>query len=50
MDTAIDNTIYVRNEDNTYVRFHWTQNGIYVIDITYKKAELVMGHTTVKKQ
>jgi hypothetical protein len=32
-DTAIDDAIYVFNEDGTYVRFSRTLNGMYCIDI-----------------
>jgi hypothetical protein len=33
MDTAIDNAFYVFNEDDAYIRFSQTPNGMYCIDI-----------------
>jgi hypothetical protein len=49
MDTAIDNTFYVFNEDCTYIRFSRTPNGMYCIDINKDKDDhVVMAHQTVK--
>jgi hypothetical protein len=49
MDTAIDNAFHVSNEDDTYIRFSRTPNGIYCIDInTDEDDHVVMAHQTVK--
>jgi hypothetical protein len=49
MDTAIDNAIYVFNEDGTYVRFAKAPNGMYCISITTDDDDhVVMAHQTVK--
>jgi hypothetical protein len=49
MDSAIDNAIYVFNEDGSYVRFAKTPNGMYCIDITTDDDDhIVMAHQTVK--
>jgi hypothetical protein len=49
IDTAIDNAIYVFNEDGTYVRFSKTPNGMYCINITTDDDHhIVMAHQTVK--
>jgi hypothetical protein len=49
MDTAIDNAVYVFNEDCTYIRFSRTPNGMYCIDIDKDKDDhVVMAHQTVK--
>jgi hypothetical protein len=49
MDTAIDDAIYVFNEDGTYMRFARTANGMYCIDLNSNGDEaMVMAHRTVK--
>jgi hypothetical protein len=49
MDSAIDNAIYVFNEDGSYVRFGKTPNGMYCIDIIADDdAHVVLAHQTVK--
>ncbi|OEU10829.1 hypothetical protein FRACYDRAFT_246701 [Fragilariopsis cylindrus CCMP1102] len=49
MDSAIDNAIYVFNDDGSYVRFGKTSNGMYCIDITTNDDHhIVMAHQTVK--
>jgi hypothetical protein len=49
IDSAIDNAIYVFNEDGSYVRFAKTPNGMYCIDITTDDDDhVVMAHQTVK--
>jgi hypothetical protein len=49
MDSAIDNAIYVFNEDGSYVRFGRTPNGMYCIDIiSDDDAHIVLAHQTVK--
>jgi hypothetical protein len=49
MDTAIDDAIYVFNEDGTYVRFSQTTNGMYCININVNGDDHVaMAHQTVK--
>jgi hypothetical protein len=49
MDSAINNSIYVFNEDGSYVRFSCTSNGMYCIDInTDENSQVVMAHQTVK--
>jgi hypothetical protein len=49
MDSAIDNAIYVFNEDGSYVRFAKTPNGMYCIDIaTDNNEHVVIAHQTVK--
>ncbi|OEU08351.1 hypothetical protein FRACYDRAFT_250146 [Fragilariopsis cylindrus CCMP1102] len=49
MDSAIDNAIYVFNDDGSYVRFGKTSNGMYCIDITTDDDHhIVMAHQTVK--
>jgi hypothetical protein len=49
MDSAIDNAIYVFNEDGTYVRFSKTPNGMYCINITTDdENKIVLAHQTVK--
>jgi hypothetical protein len=49
MDSAIDNAIYVFNEDGSYVRFAKTTNGMYCIDITTNDDNhIVLAHQTVK--
>jgi hypothetical protein len=49
MDSAIDNAIYVFNEDGSYVRFSKTPNGMYCIDITTDDdSHIVLAHQTVK--
>ncbi|OEU06188.1 hypothetical protein FRACYDRAFT_255934, partial [Fragilariopsis cylindrus CCMP1102] len=48
MDSAIDNAIYVFNEDGTYVRFAKTSNGMYCIEVTTgDDNHMVMAHQTV---
>jgi hypothetical protein len=48
MDTAIDNAFYVFNEDNTYIRFSRSNNGMYCIDINVDEDNhIVMAHQTV---
>jgi hypothetical protein len=49
MDSAIDNAIYVFNEDGSYIRFAKTPNGMYCIDITTDEDDhVIMAHQTVK--
>jgi hypothetical protein len=50
MDSAIDNAIYVFNEDGSYyIRFAKTPNGMYCIGITTNDNDhVVMAHQTVK--
>jgi hypothetical protein len=49
MDTAIDDAIYVFNEDGTYVRFARTPNGMYCININANGDDhVVLAHQTVK--
>jgi hypothetical protein len=49
MDSAIDNAIYVFNEDGSYIRFAKTPNGMYCIDITNdNNNHVVLAHQTVK--
>ncbi|OEU05712.1 hypothetical protein FRACYDRAFT_258571 [Fragilariopsis cylindrus CCMP1102] len=49
MDSAIDNAIYVFNDDGSYIRFGKTSNGMYCIDITTDDDHhIVMAHQTVK--
>jgi hypothetical protein len=49
MDTAIDNAFYVFNEDDTYLRFSRTDNGMYCIDInTDEHDHVILAHQTVK--
>jgi hypothetical protein len=49
MDSAIDNAIYVFNEDGSYIRFAETPNGMFCIDInTDNDDHVVMAHQTVK--
>jgi hypothetical protein len=49
MDSAIDDAIYVFNEDGSYVRFSKTPNSMYCIDITTDDSDhIVMAHQTVK--
>jgi hypothetical protein len=49
MDSAIDDAIYVFNEDGSYVRFSKTPNGMYCIDITTDDDDhIVMAYQTVK--
>jgi hypothetical protein len=49
MDSAIDDAIYVFNEDGSYVRFSKTPNGMYCIDITTDNVDhKVLAHQTVK--
>jgi hypothetical protein len=49
MDSAIDNAIYVFNEDGSYVRFAKTPNGMYCIDIASdNNNHVVMAHQTEK--
>jgi hypothetical protein len=49
MDSAIDNAIYVFNEEVSYVRFSKTPNGMYYIDITTDDDDhVVMARQTVK--
>jgi hypothetical protein len=49
MDSAIDNAIYVFNEDGTYVRFSKTPNGMYCINITTDgENQIILAHQTVK--
>ena len=49
MDSAIDNAIYVFNDDGSYIRFGKTSNGMYCIDITTDEDQhIVMAHQTVK--
>jgi hypothetical protein len=51
MDSAIDNAIYIFNEDGSYVRFAKTPNGMYCIDITTDDDNhIVMAHQTVKEE
>ena len=33
MDTDIDNAIYVHNDDGSYIRFHWTKQNVYEMQI-----------------
>ena len=49
MDSAIDNAIYVFNNDGSYIRFAKTSVGMYCIDIgTDSNDHVVMAHQTVK--
>jgi hypothetical protein len=49
MDSAIDNAIYVFNEDGSYIRFAKTPNGMYCIDVaTDQDQQVVLAHQTVK--
>jgi hypothetical protein len=49
MDSAIDNAIYVFNEDGSYIRFSCTPNGMYCIDInTDEDDHVVLAHQTVQ--
>ena len=49
MDSAIDNAIYVFNDDGSYVRFGKTPNGMYCLDINIDDDNhVVLAHHTVK--
>jgi hypothetical protein len=49
MDTAIDDAIYVFNEDGTYIRFSRTPNGMYCIGVNVDEDDnVIMAHQTVK--
>jgi hypothetical protein len=49
MDSAIDDAIYVFNEDGSYVRFSKTPNGMYCINIESDgDNQVVLAHQTVK--
>jgi hypothetical protein len=49
MDSAIDNAIYVFNEDRSYTRFAKTPNVMYCINIaTDHDDQIVLAHQTVK--
>jgi hypothetical protein len=51
MDSAIDNVIYVFNEDGSYIRFACTSNGMYCIDInTDEDDHVVLAHQTVESE
>jgi hypothetical protein len=51
MDSAIDNAIYVFNEDGSYIRFACTSNGMYCIDInTDEDDHAVLAHQTVESE
>jgi hypothetical protein len=51
MDSAIDNAIYVFNEDGSYIRLACTSNGIYCIDInTDEDDHAVLAHQTVESK
>jgi hypothetical protein len=49
VDSAIDNEIYIFNDDGSYVRFAKTPNDMYCINITTDDDDhVVMAHQTVK--
>jgi hypothetical protein len=49
MDSAIGNTIYVFNEDGSYIRFSKTHNDMYCIGITTDEGNhVVLAHQTIK--
>jgi hypothetical protein len=51
MDSAIDNAIYIFNEDGSYIQFAKTPNGMYCIDVaTDDNNHIVMAHQTVKEE
>jgi hypothetical protein len=50
MDTAIENTFYVSNEDGSYVKFVPSNNGMYCLDIGSNNDPHVMAIQTVEDE
>ncbi|MGK3748690.1 MAG: hypothetical protein ACI8RD_000982, partial [Bacillariaceae sp.] len=50
MDTAIENAFYVFNEDDSYIKFIPSSNGMYCLDVGTSNDPHVMAIQTVKDE